>query len=141
MIFNIKKKSFVINKSWKMVADFTRRFFHNLIWNEILSYKTTIFEIWDHRTFFVDFYQLLGPTQLSEILNEIGFESTARDDSIQIWKKRENISWKNCWSTYPSSIYSWFLKPLSLLHSRFPTKKSWVVAYFFNFFQLFQKKK
>ena len=24
----------------------------------------------------------------------------------------------------PSSIYSWFLKPLSVLHSRFPTKKS-----------------
>ena len=44
--------------------------------------------------------------------------------------------------TYPpSSIYSWFLKSLPLLHSRFPTKKSWVVAYFFNFFQLFQKKK
>ena len=40
----------------------------------------------------------------------------------------------------PSSIYSWFLKPLSVLRSRFPTKKSWVVAYFFNFFQLFQKK-
>ena len=33
----------------------------------------------------------------------------------------------------PSSIYSWFLNPLSVLHSRFPTKKSWVVAYFFNF--------
>ena len=41
---------------------------------------------------------------------------------------------------FPSSIYSWFLKPLSVLHSRFPTKKSWVVAYFFNFFPLFQKK-
>ena len=27
-------------------------------------------------------------------------------------------------------IYSWFLKPLSVLHSQFPTKKSWVVAYF-----------
>ena len=25
---------------------------------------------------------------------------------------------------FPSSIYSWFLKPLSVLHSRFPTKKS-----------------
>ena len=24
----------------------------------------------------------------------------------------------------PSSIYSWFLKPLYVLHSRFPTKKS-----------------
>ena len=24
----------------------------------------------------------------------------------------------------PSYIYSWFLKPLSVLHSRFPTKKS-----------------
>ena len=41
---------------------------------------------------------------------------------------------------HPSSIYSWFLKPLSVLHSRFPTKKSWVVAYFFNFFQLFQQQ-
>ena len=30
----------------------------------------------------------------------------------------------------PSAIYSWFLKPLSVLHSRFPTKKSWIVAYF-----------
>ena len=29
-----------------------------------------------------------------------------------------------------SSIYSWFLKPLSVLHSRFTTKKLWVVAYF-----------
>ena len=44
-------------------------------------------------------------------------------------------------SSKPSSIYSWFLKPLSVLHSRFPTKKSWVLAYFFNFFQLFQKKR
>ena len=35
----------------------------------------------------------------------------------------------------PSSIYSRFLKPLSVLHARFPTKKSWVVAYFW------QKKK
>ena len=41
----------------------------------------------------------------------------------------------------PSSIYSWFLKPLSLLHSGFPTKKSWVVAYFFNFFHFFVGKK
>ena len=32
-----------------------------------------------------------------------------------------------------------FLKPQSVLHSRFPTKKSWVVAYFFNFFN-FKKK-
>ena len=32
----------------------------------------------------------------------------------------------------PSSIYSWFLKPLYVLHSRFPTKKSWVVAYFWQ---------
>ena len=47
---------------------------------------------------------------------------------------------KILWSN-PSSIYSWFLKPLSVLHSRFPTKKSWVAAYFFNFFQLFQGKK
>ena len=30
----------------------------------------------------------------------------------------------------PSSIYSWFLKPFSVLHSRFPTKKSWMVAVF-----------
>ena len=30
----------------------------------------------------------------------------------------------------PSSIYSCFLKPLSVLHSQFPTKKLWVVAYF-----------
>ena len=44
------------------------------------------------------------------------------------------------WWLTPSSIYSWFLKPLSILHSQFPTKKSWVVAYFFNVFQLFQKK-
>ena len=35
----------------------------------------------------------------------------------------------------PSSIYSWFLKPLYVLHSQLPTKKSWVVAYFW------QKKK
>ena len=45
---------------------------------------------------------------------------------------------------YPSSIYSWFLKPLSVLHSRFPTKKSWVVAYFWqkkNSSQIFWKKK
>ena len=41
----------------------------------------------------------------------------------------------------PSSIYSWFLKPLTLLHSGFLTKKSWVVAYFSNFFQLFVDKK
>ena len=40
---------------------------------------------------------------------------------------------------HPSSIYSWFLKPLSLLHSWFPTKISWVVAYFFNFLK--KKKK
>ena len=78
-----------------MMSYFTRGvglddFFHILIWNEILSHKTTIFEIWDHRTFFVDFYQLFGPTQMSQILNEIGFEflwtSIARDDSIQNWK-------------------------------------------------------
>ena len=30
----------------------------------------------------------------------------------------------------PSPIYSWFLKSLYVLHSRFLTKKSWVVAYF-----------
>ena len=53
-----------------------------------------IFEIWDHRTFFVDFYQLIGPIQLSQILNEIGFESTVGDDFTQIWKKKENISCK-----------------------------------------------
>ena len=40
----------------------------------------------------------------------------------------------------PSSIYSWFLKPLSVLHSRFPTKKLCVVApqkIFPTFFQFF----
>ena len=37
----------------------------------------------------------------------------------------------------PSSIYSWFLKPLSVLHSRFPTKKSWVVAYFWPKIKIF----
>ena len=37
--------------------------------------------------------------------------------------------WRTLISPNPSSIYSWFLKPLSVLHSRFPTKKSWVVAY------------
>ena len=37
----------------------------------------------------------------------------------------------------PSSIYSCSIQPVCALHSRFPTKKSWVVAYFFNFFQLF----
>ena len=30
----------------------------------------------------------------------------------------------------PSSIYSWFLKPLLVLHSRFLTEKLWVVDYF-----------
>ena len=50
----------------------------------------------------------------------------------------------------PSSIYSWFLKPLTVLHSRFPTKKSWVVAHFwppkkilpifFHFFIFFIKQ-
>ena len=49
---------------------------------------------------------------------------------------------KKCkFGSNPSSIYSWFLKPLSLLHSGFPTKKSWVVAYFFNFFHFFVGKK
>ena len=39
----------------------------------------------------------------------------------------------------PTSIYCWLLKPLSVLHSRFPTKKSWVVAYFWpqHFFKIF----
>jgi hypothetical protein len=50
--------------------------------------------------------------------------------SLRIWRKFCSI---------PSSIYSWFLKPLSVLHSRFPTKKLWVVAYFWNF--LWSKKK
>ena len=94
---SILKKSYVRNESWKIIADLTRGiglddfFFHNLIWNEIPSHKTTIFEIWDHRTFFVDFYQLLGLTQLSQILNGIGFESIVRDYSIQNGKKGEYI--------------------------------------------------
>ena len=29
----------------------------------------------------------------------------------------------------PSAIYSESIEPLYVLHSRFPTKKSWVVAY------------
>ena len=47
--------------------------------------------------------------------------------NIQLWNQ---MSSKIFDGRYPSSIYSWFLKPLSVLHSRFPTKKSWVVAYF-----------
>ena len=44
----------------------------------------------------------------------------------------------------PSSIYSWFLKPLSVLNSQFPTKKSWVLSYFWqkkNSSQFKKKKK
>ena len=39
----------------------------------------------------------------------------------------------------PSSIYSWFLKPLSVLHSRFLTKKS-CGSLFFQLFSTFSKK-
>ena len=41
-----------------------------------------------------------------------------------------------CW-LMPSSIYIWFLKPLSVLHSRFPTKKSCLFKNH-NFFSKYQ---
>ena len=53
------------------------------------------------------------------------------------WKSK---FWSTAHCSGPSAIYSCSIEPLLLLHSRFPTKKSWVVAYFFNFFQLFHKK-
>jgi hypothetical protein len=43
----------------------------------------------------------------------------------------------------PSAIYSESIEPLYVLHSRFPTKQSWVVAYlkFITIFlRIFQKK-
>ena len=52
-----------------------------------------------------------------------GFKSTPLP-LVPIWYN----DYSGCYN--PSSIYSWFLKPLSVLHSRFPTKTSWVVAYF-----------
>ena len=72
------------------------------------------------------------------------------DKVHEIWKtgnnKNNSMKMRTWFSSmnlgnFPSSIYSWFFKPLSVLHSRFPNKKLWVVAYFFNFFQLFQKQK
>jgi hypothetical protein len=59
------------------------------------------------------------------------------NSKVKNFKKISNKNWsptlvfkKNHFEKYstirehPSSIYSWFLKPLSLLHSGFPTKKS-----------------
>lgn len=65
LIFNTKKKSFVRNKSWKMVADFTRRFFHNLIWNEIHLKKTTRY-FWNMRS--QDIFCWLLPTNRSNTI-------------------------------------------------------------------------
>ena len=49
------------------------------------------------------------------------------------------LKWHEKLNYVPSSIYVWFLKPLYVLHSQFPNNKSWVVAYFINFFKFFQK--
>ena len=56
-------------------------------------------------------------------------------------KRQQILGLRNDSSINPSYIYSWFLTPLSVLHSQFPTKKLWVVAYFFHFVKLFQKRK
>ena len=41
---------------------------------------------------------------------------------LHILNSRTKLAGLDFCSTYPSSIYSWFLKPLSVLHSLFPTK-------------------
>ena len=54
---------------------------------------------------------------------------------LTVWNKVNfsmpsiKFSKMHLYGSNPSSIYSWFLKPLSVLHSRFPTQKLWVVAY------------
>ena len=41
---------------------------------------------------------------------------------LHILNLRTKLAGLDFCSTYPSSIYSWFLKPLSVLHSQLPTK-------------------